>query len=222
MQIPHRAHGPDLRFRSFLVFCVGLAAVWALPGCRGEEGAAWSDIRGRYELEALDSFLLRYPQSRYRAAALEERGEAIWRRAEGDRTVFHYLRYVHDCPNGPHYAAAFDQVSAIPVDAFGAGELRTRPFTGTLGSDTLSQFVRLEVREVREKGDSVLFTSLLNFAQVRNTLEGYILRSDNSVHFERSLDLPGMVVQTPGRLYRRGGTLILESTDLGQYWRVAQ
>jgi hypothetical protein len=222
MQIPNGALRSALRFRSILVLLMGLGAVWALSGCRGEDGAQWAKIRGSYELEAIDSFLVRYPQSRHRAAALEERGEAIWRLAEQDRTVFHYLLYAHDYPNGPHYEAAFDQVSAIPVDGFGASELRARPFTGKLGSDTLSQYVRLEFREVRENGDSIRFTSLLNFAQVRNTLEGYFLRSDNSVHFERSLDLPGMVVQTPGRLYRREGRLVLESTDLSQYWRMAQ
>jgi hypothetical protein len=218
----HKAVSRPVRLQAIILFW-GLCAICAIgfAGC-GEDRAAWSKIKGTNDLEALDTFLLRFPNSAYREEAFARRGEALWLQAEKQRTVYPFLLYVRDYPQGEHYQAAFVQASSIPMDRFSATELRSRPFTGRLGSDSTGQFVRAEFRAVQEKGDSVLFTAVLNFAQVRNTLTGYVLRSDNSIRFERSIDLPGMVVQTPGRLYRRDGTLWLESTDLQQFWRIAQ
>lgn len=201
---------------------LGGSLLFCFSGCQNEDDKAWAAVKGHFNLEEIDRFLAERPESEHRAEALVEREEALWRKALSEATVWNYLQYVQEYPQGTHSAKVFEAVPALSVAFFSVAELTASPFNGLLGKDSTAQHIRLDFKEIQERADTLRFTVVLNLSQVRNTLTGFLVRADNAVHFDRSLDLPGMLIRTPGRLYRHEGRLLLESTDLEQYWRVGQ
>lgn len=201
---------------------LGGSLLLCFSGCQNEDDRAWAAVKGHFNLEEIDRFLAAHPESGHRGEALVEREEALWRKALSEATVWNYLQYVQEYPQGTHSAKVFEAVPALGVAFFSVAELTARPFNGLLGKDSTAQHIRLDIQDIHERADTLRFTAVLNLSQVRNTLSGFLVRADNAVHFDRSLDLPGMLIRTPGRLYRQEGRLLLESTDLEQYWRVTQ
>lgn len=196
-----------------------LLSLWA---CSNPEKEAFHKAEARKTISALDSFLHSYPKGDYYKSAIDAKDEMVWSDADSKNTVWFFVHYANEFPEGKHIQEAFERVTTIPVDNVLEAELYTAPFIGQIKVGVNdNQLVSLSFQKfITTHQDSLAFKANLNTGANKYEMGVMLVKSDNSIHFaDLDPSFGGSVLQSSGRLYRRNGALFMESTDAKQYWK---
>ncbi len=199
-------------FLSLLLSCGG--------GQSAEEKAAWETARQKNSLEALDSFLLQYPETGRREEIAKLRDGRLWQVALLYNTEWHYKNYLAEFPQGQYKDEAQIKLEQLPTDAVSLSELSSKTFVGTINQgDQDYEVLALRFAEIEEQGDAVHFKASVHLSSdIRKQMTGTISKPKYTISFEEGSDDEILIDLSDGRAYLRDGRLILESTDPKQYW----
>lgn len=196
--------------------------LFSTSSCNTDERDAWNDAFEKHTTEAIDSFLLKYPEGAYKAQAATAQEDLYWEKARETPTVWNYLMYADRYPEGRYLQEVLNGVGKLPVEAINTHSMRARPFSGTLETAGGIQLALLDFQDFKDTGDSLRFVAHLNSGPLKETVMGNISKKDNSIFINKVVGQPVFLIHTPGRIYLKNGKLFIESTDLKQYWKISQ
>ncbi len=198
-------------FHLFLAFC------WACGN--GDDARAWQAVMNSPSSDAVDSFLLQYPNSGFKEAALQKKEDFCWQIAINDNTEFAYKNYQKIYPAGKYNELVQNRLDSIPVDNLMLLSLTTQNFVGKISLNGREIQV-LSMRFVKiEEAENIRFEATINLPDKRKNLLGTINKTNMSFLFEENGQEPILGLST-ARAYLRDKQIWIESTDLNQYWRV--
>jgi len=200
-------------------FALGLCAMlWAACG-NGDDARAWQAVMSSPSQDAVDSFLLKYPNSSYKEAALQKKEDFIWQSALNDNTEFGYRNYQKIYPAGKYNELVQAKIDSIPADNITLAALTTQNFVGKISLNGREIKV-LSMRFVKiEEAAVIRFEASINVPDARKNLLGSIDKTKMSLTFEENGQEPVLGLST-ARAYIRDKQIWIESTDLNQFWRV--
>lgn len=208
--------------RAFWLLLVVISSLsWS---CAGDDARAWQAVQVSPSVEAIDSFLAKYPDSGYRQAAIQQKEDFFWKLACTDNTEYGYRRYKYDYPQGKYVDQVEAKISAIAVDAeVDFANLMSRRYSGKIDyGDKKEEILSLVFKSIEDIGTTVRFVAEINVraGDKRKQLTGSIDKTTMRMVFEEqagdefTLNLPA------GRAYWREGRLWLESVDPAVFWRL--
>jgi hypothetical protein len=190
----------------------------------GEEDRAWNAAVQANSPQALDSFLLQYPNSSYRKQALSKKEDYLWSRAELEKTEYFYKKYAADYPQGAHTEEVNAKIAALSIPTLDLAKLTEAMFIGKIdyGSKQIQvlsmKFVRIEQNDAK-----IDFIATLNTKDFRTDIAGSIEPSKATVLFEEDPNAQTQLGLKQGRLYQNNsGKWFMESTDAQIYWIIRQ
>lgn len=192
-----------------------------LTACSNEEDKAWDVAVSQNSDLALDSFLLVYPDSKYTSEVTTHKEDFAWFAAKQKHTVYNYKKYLVDFPNGKYKDLVSTQIDSIPSNNINLEELTTSTFIGKInyGSRNL-QVIGFRFSEIRKDSAGIRFFANINTSDNRKMIEGRIDPNGYVVMFMENTNDKTMLNLTDGRAYRKGNKIMLESTNVNQYWNL--
>ncbi len=146
--------------------------------------------------------------------------EAVaWQRALERDTEYYYLKYGEDFPDGEHIKDAEEKFGEIVPGAISAEQMLGKRFTGQIDQVGDKKVFSLRFEAIEDRDGVLYFRCLANMGSLGKELNGTIDLQDNVIQFIETEEGTQMQV-SDGRVYVRNERLILESTDLGQFWHL--
>ena len=204
--------------KSISLLCGFLAVfLWNCSG--GEEDRAWNEALQAGRIEAIDSFLLRYPNSSYRRQALSRKEAKAWALAELEQTEYYYRKYLADFPEGEHIDKVEERIAAIESPNLDLESLSSASFVGKVDyGQKQIQILSMKFRRIEDQAElGIDFIATLNTKDNRSDLAGQILRAKTQIRFDEQ-GKDSQIGLGQGRLYRRKDKWLIESTDAKLYW----
>ncbi len=140
-----------------------------------------------------------------------------WKRALKKDTDYHYLNYGVQYPRGKYVKDAESKYDEVDPGTIDIEILKSKRFTGHLSQYDDKKVFSLRFNVIDEKEDILYFRAMVNLGAVGKSLNGTIDLSDNIIQFIEIKDGPKMMI-SDGKVYARDNKIIIESTDLDQYW----
>jgi hypothetical protein len=203
-----------------------LFAATCLVSCAGGgselENAAWKEARKENTLEAIDSFLLKFPETTKKAQIAKARDGMLWQTALLSDSEFYYRSYLAEFPQGKHKVDAEKKLSEMPNDNVNLGELTAKTFVGTIHQgDKDYDVLSLRFDKIEEQGDNIKFTAAVHLSSdIRKQLSGTIVKPNFTISFVENDEDEFTLNLTDGRAYIRNGEIMMESIDTKQYWHL--
>lgn len=192
-----------------------------LASCQSEEDKDWEATQSRYSAGAIDSFLQRYPDSKYKDNAKAIEQEINWLMAERTNTIYSYKKYISDYPTGQYQSAVEDKLNTLVNEEINLADLTKGSFSGKINyTDIETQILYFKFVEIQEEDNNIRFVAEINTSNIRKSIEGRINKTDYSIMFMEDPDQKEMLNLTDGKIYFRGNKLMIESTNISQYWRL--
>ena len=195
-----------------------LFSALSLSSCGGEDQRAWQAIKSDPSIQGIDDFLLKYPDSGHRKAALEQKEDLIWNFANSDNTEYAFRKYKYDYPEGKYADQVDNKIAAIGADAEITLETLTqKTFVGVIRYNNAKDVpvLALKFTQIEEAEGEIRFQAAINTNDMRTDVLGTIQKPLYKISFdENALNL------STGRAYFREGRVLLESTDVEQLWRI--
>ncbi len=202
-----------------LSLAFGFCALFLLSCGAGDDARAWQAVMSSPSQDAIDSFLLKYPNSGYKEAALQKKEDFIWQSALNDNTEFGYRNYQKIYPAGKYNELVQAKIDSIPLDNITLAALTTQNFVGKI-SLSGREIQVLSMRFVKiEEAATIRFEANINITDARKNLLGSIDKTKMSLSFEENGQEPILGLSS-ARAYIRDKQIWIESTDLNQFWRV--
>lgn len=189
-------------------------------GASGPETQDWQAASSKGTEAALDSFLLQYPNSSYKAEAESRIEGMLWQFAIEENTVYNYAYYRKRFPNGKHAGEVEAKLQAIAKDELDLAYLTSRTFAGVIRHDKDEiQVISLKFAQIEQTGSVVRFVADINASNnIRKMVPGEIQTADNRIVFQEESSDAMLLGISEGRAYVRNGRTLLQSTDPNQYW----
>lgn len=205
-----------MRSLLFNLFVVAL-----LTACSNEEDKAWEAALSQNSSAAIDSFLITYPDSKYATDAAGHKEDFAWYAAKKKHTIYHYKKYLVDFPNGKYKDAVPNQIDSISSSNIDLAELTQSTFIGKIDyGNRETQVLAFRFAEINKDSAGIGFLAKINTSDIRKMIEGRIDPNDYLIMFMENPDDKIMLNITDGRAYKKGNKLILESTNINQYWNL--
>lgn len=190
-----------------------------LTACSNEEDKAWDAALSQNSGSALDSFLLVYPDSKYAADVASHKEDFAWFAAKQKHTVYNYKKYLVDFPNGKYKDLVSSQIDSISSDNINLEELTKSTFVGKIDyGNRAIEVIGFNFSEIRKDSAGIQFIANINTSDNRKTIEGRIDPKGYAIMFMENTGQKTMLNITDGRAYRKGNKIMLESTNVNQYW----
>lgn len=192
-----------------------------LTACSNEEDKAWDMAVSQNSDLALDSFLLVYPDSKYTSEVTTHKEDFAWFATKQKNTVYNYKKYLVDFPNGKYKDLVSTQIDSIPSNNINLEELTTSTFIGKIdyGNRNL-EVIGFRFSEIRKDSAGIRFFANINTSDNRKMIEGRIDPNGYVIMFMENTNDKTMLNLTDGRAYRKGNKIMLESTNVNQYWNL--
>lgn len=192
-----------------------------LTACSNEEDKAWDVALSQNSGSALDSFLLVYPDSKYTSEVATYKEDFAWYAAKRKHTVYNYKKYSVDFPNGKYKELVAPQIDSIPSNNINLEELTKSTFVGKINyGDREIEVIGFSFAEIRKDSAGIRFIANINTSDYRKTIEGRIDPNGYVIMFMENTGNKSMLNITDGRAYRKGNKIMLESTNVAQYWNL--
>lgn len=192
-----------------------------LTACSNEEDKAWDLALSQSSNAALDSFLLVYPDSKYTSEIATYKEEFAWYAAKQKHTVYNYKKYLVDFPNGKYKELVPGQIDSISSTNINLEDLTKSTFVGKIDyGDRAIEVIGFNFSEIRKDSAGIRFIANINTSDNRKTIEGRIDPNGYTVMFMENTGNKTMLNITNGRAYKKGNKIMLESTNLNQYWNL--
>ena len=192
-----------------------------LLACQSQEDQAWQNAKMSNKLLAIDSFLMVYPDSKYTADAQKLQEEYQWYNAKADNTVYAYKKYLTDYPDGLFSTRVPQQLDSIPKDSLQLSVLSRSTFIGKIDyGQHETKVLAFQFTEIRKDSSGIYFLAKINTSDARKDIEGRINPNSNNISFVENDKDKTMLNLTDGRVYVQGNKILLESTNVHQYWNL--
>lgn len=192
-----------------------------VTACQNEEDKAWEAAIAQNSTAALDSFLLKYPDTKYAGDAEGYKEDYAWYATKQKNTVYHYKKYLVDYPNGKYIEEVPQQLESIPTEGINLNDLTTATFIGKIDyGNRETRVLAFRFMEIEEIGDNTRFKARIQTSDINKIIDGRIDTKGFLVMFMESDDDTIMLNITDGRIYKQGNKLLLESTNVNQYWNL--
>ncbi len=192
-----------------------------LTACSNEEDKAWDAALSQNSGSALDSFLLVYPDSKYASEVATYKDDFAWYAAKHKHTVYHYKKYSVDFPNGKYAEQVSSQIDSISSNNINLEELTKSTFIGKIDyGNRETEVIAFSFSEIRKDSLGIQFIAKINTSDIRKMIEGRIDPNGYLIMFMENPDAKIMLNITDGRAYRKGNKIMLESTNVNQYWNL--
>lgn len=198
-----------------------LLMVVLFTACSNEEDKAWELALSQNSDAAIDSFLMAFPDSKYATDAAAHKEDFAWYAAKQKNTVYFYKKYLVDYPNGKYKEEVPTQIESINSSNIDLAELTRSTFIGKIDyGNRETQVLAFRFAEIHKDSVGISFVAKINTSDIRKMIEGRIDPTDVLIMFMENPDDKIMLNITDGRAYKRGNKLILESTNVNQYWNL--
>jgi len=192
-----------------------------LCACQNEEDQAWATAVALNSSAAIVSFLLQYPETKYSEDAEQHKESYAWYAAKQKNTVYHYKAYLTTYPNSPHATEVPERLNAIPTDAVDIDELTLATFIGKIDyGNRETQVLAFRFLSIKKTNGHIRFQARIQTSDVSKVIDGRIDPEDYLIMFMENDEDTIMLNITDGRIYQRGNKLLLESTNVNQYWNL--
>ena len=189
--------------------------------CQSEEDKAWEEAIALNSSAAIDSFLLRYPGTKYADDADAQKEDYAWYAAKQKNTVYHYKKYLVTYPSGQHAAKVPEQLEAIPTDEINIDDLTQSTFIGKINyGNRETQVLAFRFLEVEKSENNIGFKARIQTSDINKVIEGRIDPKGSLIMFMENNEDTIMLNITDVRIYKQGNKLLLESTNVNQYWNL--
>jgi hypothetical protein len=192
-----------------------------LTACSNEEDNAWESALSQNSGAALDSFLLVYPDSKYAAEVVTHKEDFAWYAAKQKHTVYNYKKYSVDFPNGKYKDQVSKQIDSIQSNNINLEELTKSTFIGKIDyGNRETEVIAFSFAEIQKDSAGIRFVAKINTSDIRKIIEGRIDPNGYLIMFMENPDDKIMLNITDGRAYRKDNKVMLESTNVNQYWNL--
>ena len=192
-----------------------------LTSCSNEEDKAWDVALSQNSGSALDSFLLVYPDSKYASDIANHKEDFAWFAAKRKHTVYNYKKYLVDYPNGKYKEMVSTQIDSISSNNINLEELTKSTFIGKIDyGNRAIEVIGFSFSEIRKDSAGIRFIANINTSDNRKTIEGRIDPNGYVIMFMENPGDKTMLNITDGRAYRKDNKIMLESTNVNQYWNL--
>jgi hypothetical protein len=204
----------------FLRFAVCCFICCLLLACTSEEDRAWEAAVAQNSSEAIDSFLLKYPGTKYAGDAEAFKQDYAWFAAKDRNTVYHYKKYLTTYPTGNYADEVPERIRAINQEPLDLANLTRKSFVGKIDyGNRETQVLSFDFIEIRRDSAGISFTAEIQTPDIRKVIDGRIDPNTYGIMFMEKDDNV-MLNITDGRAYKKDGKLVLESTNVNQYWNL--
>lgn len=205
----------------FLLF-ISLSFI-LLTACENEEDKAWQQALSQNSSVALDSFLVIYPDSKYKNTVSEKKEDFAWYTAKEKNTIYSYKKYLVDYPAGKYKDEVPARLDSIPSTGINLADLTKSTFIGHIDyGNRETQVLAFQFAEITQDSAGVRFWAKINTSDIRKNIEGRIDTNDYLIMFMENTDDKIMLNITDGRAYIQNNKIILESTNVNQYWNLVK
>jgi len=192
-----------------------------ITACSNEEDKAWDLALSQNSGAALDSFLLVYPDSKYAAEVATYKEDFAWYAAKQKHTVYNYKKYLVDFPNGKYKEQVSNQIDSISSNNINLEELTKSTFIGKIDyGNRETEVIAFSFSEIQKDSAGIRFIAKINTSDIRKMIEGRIDPNGYLIMFMENPDDKIMLNITDGRAYRKDNKIMLESTNVNQYWNL--
>ncbi|MFK7798621.1 MAG: hypothetical protein AB8E82_14310 [Aureispira sp.] len=194
--------------------------VCLLIACSSEEDIAWKNAIAQNSGLAIDSFLLAYPETKYVEDAEEFKQDYIWYTAKDRNTIYYYKKYLATYPNGKYAAEVPPRIDSIEEDNLDLAQLVQSTFVGKIDyGNRETQVLNFKFVEIKRDSAGISFVARIQTSDIRKIIDGRIDPNNYGIMFMEK-DNTIMLNITDGRAYKKGNKLLLESTNVNQYWNL--
>lgn len=201
------------------ICCLILALLGA---CSSEEDIAWENAVAQNSSEAIDSFLLQYPGTKYAKDAEEFKQDYAWYVAKDRNTIYHYKKYLTTYPTGKYADQVPERIESISKEKLDLAELTKSTFIGKIDyGNRETQVLAFKFVEIKKDSAGISFVARIQTSDIKKIIDGRIEPDTYGIMFMEKDDNV-MLNITDGRAYKKGNKLLLESTNVNQYWNLVK
>lgn len=194
-----------------------------LTACSNEEDKAWELALSQNSSAALDSFLSTYPDSKYAADVATHKEDFAWFAAKKKHTIYNYKKYLVDYPEGKYKEQVPEQINSINSKNINLEELTKSTFIGKIDyGNRETEVIAFSFAEINKDSAGIRFIAKINTSDIRKMIEGRIDPNGYLIMFMENPDDKIMLNITDGRAYRKDNKIMLESTNVNQYWNLVK
>ncbi|MGH1336663.1 MAG: hypothetical protein ACRBFS_11090 [Aureispira sp.] len=203
----------------FAIYCLALCL---LVACASEEDIAWEKAVAQNSSEAIDSFLLNYPETKYADDAEAVKQDYTWYAAKDRNTIYHYKKYLTTYPTGKYAEEVPSRIDSINKENLDLAELTRSTFIGKIDyGNRETQVLAFKFVEIRRDSAGISFVARIQTSDIKKIIDGRIDPKTYGIMFMEKDDTV-MLNITDGRAYQKGNKLLLESTNVNQYWNLVK
>ncbi len=189
--------------------------------CQNEEDKSWQLALQKNSNAAIDSFLLDYPDSKYSMDASIQKETFAWFSAKANNTVYGYKKYLVNYPDGKFSKEVPSRLDAIKTDNISLKELTASTFIGKINyGNHETQVLAFKFANINKDSSGISFLAKINTSEIRKDIEGRINPKNFSITFMEDPKDKTMLNITDGRAYMKENKIMLESTNVNQYWNL--
>lgn len=202
-----------------VIYCF---AFCLLVACSSEEDIAWEAAVAQNSSEAIDSFLLEYPSTKYAKDAEGFKQDYAWYTAKDRNTIYHYKKYLVTYPTGKYAKKVPERINAINQEGLDLAELTKSTFIGKIDyGNRETQVLAFKFVEVIRDSAGISFVARIQTSDIDKVIDGRIDPKSYGIMFMEPENTV-MLNITDGRAYKKGNKLLLESTNVNQYWNLVK
>jgi hypothetical protein len=197
---------------------VSLMAI-VLISCQSEEDIAWEKAVRQNSSTAIDSFLITYPGSKYSMDAASFKEDYAWYTAKAKNTVYNYKKYAVDFPNGKYNQEVPTRLDSINSGSINLTEMTKSSFVGKIDyGNRETEILAFHFSEITQDSAGISFLAKINTSDIRKVIAGRIDPNGYLIMFMEDPNDKIMLNITDGRAYIKGNKIMMESTNINQYW----
>lgn len=192
-----------------------------LCACSSEEDQAWEAALALNSTEAIDSFLLEHPESKYIEEANTYKEDYAWFSAQQKNTIYHYKEFQAQYPNSKYTEEIPALLDAFKTDQIDLNDLTETTFIGKIDyGNRETQVLSFKFLQVENDSAGISFVARIQTPDISKVIDGRIDPKGYLVMFMENRNDTIMLNITDGRIYKRGNKILLESTNINQYWNL--
>ena len=128
-----------------------------------------------------------------------------------------------DYPNGKYKEEVPKRLDSISSGDISLTELTKSTFIGKIDyGDHETQVLAFRFLEINQDSGGISFIAKINTSDIRKVIKGRIAPADFLIMFMEDPNDKIMLNITDGRAYMKGNKIVLESTNVNQYWNLVK
>jgi hypothetical protein len=192
-----------------------------------EEEQAWKDAIESNTLNAIDSFLMLYPETNRKEEIAYKREGILFRTATAENTVYYYNKYLKEFPQGKRKKEIEEKLTLLKAENISVENLTEKIFVGVIryldGSRPDIEILSMKFSSLEDNGSEIsCMVSCHVSSSLKKEMKAIIQKDKFSIKFVEEESDEFLLELPEGKIYLKDNKLYLESTDPNQkqYWNL--